>query len=90
MPYIKTPRRNRVSVNLNRVDEMLSLVDIDCAGEINYAITRIITYYLRRKGLNYQRINDVIGALEGSKLEFYRRIAKKYEDEKIRENGDVY
>jgi hypothetical protein len=39
---------------------------------------------------SYQSINDVLGALEGAKLEFYRRIAAPYEDTKIQENGDVY
>ncbi len=31
-----------------------------------------------------------MGALEGSKLEFYRRIAAPYENKKMKENGDVY
>lgn len=31
-----------------------------------------------------------MGAVEGAKTEFYRRIAVPYEEKKIRENGDVY
>jgi len=59
------------------------------AGELNYLITtEIIRYYNRNK--NYQAINDVVGALEGAKLEFYRRVAAPYEETKIQENGDVY
>jgi len=34
-------------------------------------------------------MNDAIGALEGAKLELYRRVISKYEDKKIMENGDV-
>lgn len=34
-------------------------------------------------------INDCIGACEGAKLEFYRRVASPYEDVKIKQNGDV-
>jgi len=60
------------------------------AGELNYAITRIIRDYVRDNGLNYQVINDLMGALEGAKLEFYRRLAAPYEDGKINDNGDVY
>jgi hypothetical protein len=33
--------------------------------------------------------NDAIGALEGAKLELYRRYVSAYEDDKIKENGDV-
>jgi len=45
---------------------------------------------LNKNQLNYQTINDIIGALEGAKLEFYRRIAIPYENAKLTENGDVY
>jgi hypothetical protein len=33
---------------------------------------------------------DIAGALECCKLEFYRRVAVPYEDQKIKSNGDVY
>lgn len=80
MPYIKPTDRS----------------DIDngkppqTAGELNYVFTAFADLYLQEKGLNYQNINDVIGALEGAKLELYRRIAVPYEDKKRAENGDVY
>jgi len=31
-----------------------------------------------------------MGALEGAKLEFYRRVVVPYEEKKMKENGDVY
>jgi hypothetical protein len=62
---------------------------INNPGELNYLFTMIINHYLIGNGMNYQRINDVIGALEGAKLEFYRKDVIAYEDEKIKENGDV-
>jgi hypothetical protein len=58
-------------------------------GELNFVLTRIVFAYWQERG-NYQAINDVLGALEGAKLEFYRRVAAPYEDTKIAENGDVY
>ena len=58
-------------------------------GELNYQITEIIKDYAT-KNPGYQGINDILGALEGAKLEFYRRVAAPYEDTKIKENGDVY
>ncbi|WP_439397023.1 DUF6899 family protein [Bradyrhizobium sp. PMVTL-01] len=35
-------------------------------------------------------MNDVLGALDGAKAEFYRRVAAPYEDAKIADSGDVY
>lgn len=78
MPYIK--QRDRESLGISVANN---------AGELNYLFTDIIDNYLTEK-LSYQRINDCIGALEGAKLELYRRIAAPYEDVKIKENGDVY
>lgn len=60
------------------------------AGELNYLFTCIIRNYVRKHGLRYQQINDVVGALEGAKAEFQRRVVVPYEDSKIAENGDVY
>lgn len=60
------------------------------AGELNYQITTLLQAYVDEHGLRYSTINDCLGALEGAKLEFYRRVAAPYEDDKITENGDVY
>jgi hypothetical protein len=65
------------------------------AGELNYTLTKIILDYLTSNSetnyiANYQRYNDAMGALEGCKLELYRRAIAPYEDKKIQENGDVY
>lgn len=60
------------------------------SGELNFQLTETILAYINEKGLDYQIINDILGALEGCKLEFVRRVVNKYEDEKIKENGDLY
>ena len=59
-------------------------------GELNYGITLLCINYLEKNGKKYATINDIVGALEGAKMEFYRRIAAPYEDTKIMANGDVY
>ena len=59
-------------------------------GQLNYQITCVIRTYIQANGLTYRCINDVLGALEGAKLEFYRRVAALYEERKMQENGDVY
>lgn len=60
------------------------------AGELNYQISMLCQQYIVRHGLKYQNINDVLGALEGAKLEFYRRVAAPYEAIKADYNGDIY
>lgn len=79
MPYIAQDRRDD-----------LDLYPGKNAGELNFCITELIYGYYQQNGARYQQINDILGALEGAKLEFYRRIAAPYEDGKMLQNGDVY
>lgn len=81
MPYIKEADREDID---NAVREPAN------AGEFNYVLTLLCQEYFDNNGGRYQQINDIIGALEGCKLEFYRRVVAPYEDVKIKENGDVY
>ena len=60
------------------------------AGELNFKISTLLAGYINTYGKSYGTINDVLGALEGAKLEFYRRVAVPYEEKKLTENGDVY
>lgn len=78
MPYILQSQRERAER------------EPENAGELNYAITKLIQRYMRFTGDRYQAFNDVLGALRGAELEFYRRRVAPYEDQKIEENGDVY
>ena len=82
MPYIK--QAQRVGLYTTPRTHAAS------PGELNYQFTRTILDYIDSMGLNYQTINDVVGALENAKAEFCRRIAAPYEDIKIKDNGDVY
>jgi hypothetical protein len=61
----------------------------DSSGELNFAITNLLHIYLQRHGKKYATLNDCLGALEGAKLEFFRRVVAPYEDKKIEENGDL-
>jgi hypothetical protein len=63
--------------------------EITC-GILNYIITKIILAYLETKGKSYQTCNDIIGVLDNVKHEFRRRVQDGYEEEKIKQNGDVY
>jgi hypothetical protein len=86
MPYIKQEERAR----LDKENEFKPIGQPRTAGELNFMFTIYAQQYFKQHGQNYQAINDIMGALEGAKLEFYRRVAAPYEDQKIKENGDVY
>lgn len=80
MPYIDEKARKSLDEGFTPIN----------SGDLNYLVTKMITRYIASHQLNYALINDIVGALEGAKLEFYRRIVVPYEDRKIKINGDVY
>jgi hypothetical protein len=87
MPYIKKDKRESITLG------GMSVIDynhINTPGELNYAISTLVSEYWSSNRMDYQGINDILGALEGAKLEFYRRVVAPFEDKKIKENGDVY
>jgi hypothetical protein len=83
MPYILPTDRAKFDYPLDRLQP-------ETAGELNYCITRLLSNYMDVKGMRYQYMNDVVGALEGAKAEFQRVVVAPYEEKKMAENGDVY
>lgn len=82
MPYVKQARRGELKVTVLGIP--------NDPGELNYVLTQVIEDYRLIHGDKYATFNDIMGALEGAKAEFYRRIVAPYEDHKVNENGDVY
>jgi len=80
MPYIKKQYKELLADGNSPVN----------TGELNYCFTMLIKEYMKNRNLCYATINDILGALSGAEKEFYRRIVAPYEDQKIKENGDVY
>lgn len=85
MPYIKQEDRSRLDPLVKAMED----AEIRTPGELNYLLTMLTHRFLNQKPESYQGYNDCIGALEGAKLELYRRHVASYENEKIQENGDV-
>ena len=83
MPYIKQKDRTKFTKSLE------SLPAFTTAGDLNYILTKICKSYANDNGESYRTYNDIIGALECCKIEFYRRTISPYEGIKIAENGDV-
>lgn len=85
MPYIKQEDRARVDI-----DGMAR-----GPGELNYQISELVDVYIldhmnRGGKVNYELMNQIAGAMHLAAAEFERRFVFPYEDQKIKENGDVY
>lgn len=78
---IRHLKLDHIPKSLNN-EEFLSIV-----GDINYTFSRILSGVM--DNVSYSKIAMITGVLENIKQEFYRRIAAKYEDTKILENGDI-
>lgn len=98
MPYLKKKDKDVIDNAANFLDFFrewnFSGIEIG-AGVLNYLITKLCLCYLETMSRydqkeKYSHHNDVIGALECAKQEFYRRSTACLEDKKIKENGDVY
>lgn len=93
MPYIIRDKRNILNPAIEQLVDGLRQLESDdeqnnFEGNVNYAITKLLVLAYQKN--NYRDINDVVGALECAKLEFYRRRAAPYEDQKSFDNSDVY
>jgi len=84
MPYIHPDMRRQIDGD--NVFDVTALT----SGDLNYILTSLVDSMIDMRGLSYTTINEIVGVLECMKLELYRRVAAPYEDQKRRENGDVY
>lgn len=88
MPYIKKDLRDKLDIKLMDLAKTLESCGIENrAGVLNYSISVLLRELFSKK---YSEINEAVGMLDCTKMEFYRRFAAPYEDAKIKENGDVY
>lgn len=77
MPYIKPERR------------VLPMPKIENVGDLTYIFYVLSLKYFKEHH-NFQGIADIRAALLSTFDEFNRRYAHPYEDQKIKENGDVF
>jgi hypothetical protein len=88
VPYIKKEQRKIVDEKIIHLAEAIKTCGVENrAGVLNYSISILLKELYNTK---YAEVNEAIGMLECTKQEYYRRIAAPYEDQKIKENGDVY
>lgn len=88
MPYILPEDRLKLKP---AADALVAAIDAaTTAGDLNYLMSVMAKAYVDAKGLRYEHLNAVVGALDSCKVEFQRRVVAPYEDTKIEDNGDVY
>jgi hypothetical protein len=87
MPYITKEKRERFRIHLKGLKKLIK-TQIS-VGELNYLLTSLCNFYLESKKECYQTYNDILGSLECSKQEYYRKNISKYEDIKEIENGPL-
>lgn len=92
MPYIVQQKRDALDPHIETLLNALRELESDDpanthSGNLNYVITRLLC---QSYSMRYADINEAIGVIECAKLEFYRRQAAPYENQKAHENGDVW
>ena len=84
MPYIPGNRREVFNPLLEQLAG-----EVQTEGELNYCIYKMSRLIAQRMGYSYNNLSMCSSAMEHAKLEWYRKVLAAYEDEKIRENGDI-
>lgn len=85
MPYIDQKTREAISIDID-----FGSPEGFTVGNLVYVLTVIINSFMKHRGESFQSLAEVVAALEQTKDEFQRRVVHPYEDEKLKENGDVY
>lgn len=85
MPYTKQEDREP---QLGAIAELSAA--IETKGDLNHAICELTArLILKTGGMGYTNVSNWIDAVGGAHDELRRRLLDPYEDEKIKENGDL-
>lgn len=84
MPYIESGARAKFNDSLRVITSR-----VRGPGELNYCMTKLAHGYREKNGRSFFTFCVIMGVFITAMLEFYRRRVAPYEDEKIKENGDV-
>lgn len=82
MPYINEDNREKLN---NIVNLIIELTGNKLTGNLNYILYKLC----KKHCVIYEDYRNFIGELESAKLEIYRRLVAKYENQKIKDNGDI-
>jgi len=82
MPYIKQEMRPELDAALSHFPQLDE-------PELDYVITKLCLRFIKDRERRFVTMNKVMGILSCAAFELYRRVIGPYEDEKVRDNGDV-
>jgi len=83
MPYIIQEKRVKYREVLDKLPE------INCKGELEYVIFKIMRKYMSSRDYKYNTLHDCVYAVAHCSDEFRRRYLDKREDVAIETNGDI-
>jgi len=89
MPYIKQELRHKLENSIISTARSLSNLEWK-KGNVNFAISTILKLWIQEKGISYDILSDITGVLNDVKTEFERKVVAPYEDNKEKENGEIY
>ncbi len=84
MPYINKSARINFDKHLNEVGPHTT-----AKGDLNYCVTQLALHYIKAHGKSYTNISEAASALVDAADEIKRRLLGPYENQKIKENGDL-
>ena len=92
MPYITQDKRDVLDPVIEDLITALRGLQSDdpednTEGNLNYVISKLLD---KMYVVDCKEINNALGMLFATSLEYYRRVAAPYEDQKRFENDDVY
>jgi len=87
MPYIKSEERKKYEPKLSEITQLIN--SEMPKGNLTYLLYAISLDFIKKKGESYTNISTAISCLNDAAEELRRKHLNPYEDEKIRENGDI-
>ena len=90
MPYVEQKLRKQLAKWLNGLSTNLAWLTDN--GKKNNGVVTYVLYKILKdvySNRNYETLSNAIKVLETTKLEFYIKVIRPYEEKKIQENGDV-
>ena len=82
MPYIQPENRKM----MDRIVSQMALLGVSANGDLNYILYKYCKHCITPSYNNYK---NFCGELRQCATEIERRMVAPYEDQKIKENGDV-
>ena len=93
MPYISVKKRPVYDIEIELLLKKLQVDEDGLDGNLNYVISRLVAGSMMpacpTQNWRYKQIARAVAVFECAKLEFYRRVGAKREDEVIIDNGDI-